>query len=87
MVFRQYSSIVWLPVVTIHVALFQNLLSLSGRYKVQIFDKNVNDYVPTIQGLGMHVEIKDPDTKVVVSRVSERKAYWFVCCVITMHNI
>ncbi|XP_045190802.1 transmembrane emp24 domain-containing protein 4-like isoform X1 [Mercenaria mercenaria] len=39
-----------------------------GRYKVQIFDKNVNDYVPTVQGLGMHVEIKDTDSKIVLSR-------------------
>lgn len=42
----------------------------SGRYKVHIFDKNANDYVPTVQGLGMHVEIKDHDDKTVLSRVS-----------------
>ncbi|KAL4232052.1 Transmembrane emp24 domain-containing protein 4 [Mactra antiquata] len=39
-----------------------------GKYKVEIFDKNVNDYVPTIQGLGMHVEIKDTDSKAILSR-------------------
>ncbi|XP_052226780.1 transmembrane emp24 domain-containing protein 4-like isoform X1 [Dreissena polymorpha] len=39
-----------------------------GRYKVLIFDPQVNEYVPTTAGLGMHVEIKDHDSKVVLSR-------------------
>ncbi|KAL3864059.1 hypothetical protein ACJMK2_005768 [Sinanodonta woodiana] len=39
-----------------------------GRYKVLIFDKNSNDYVPTVHGLGMHVEIKDPEDKMILSR-------------------
>ena len=34
-----------------------------------MFDKNINDYVPTVQGLGMHVEIKDADDKILLSRV------------------
>ena len=42
----------------------------SGRYKVEIFDKNINDFVPTVYGLGMHVEIHDPDDKMLLSRVS-----------------
>lgn len=41
----------------------------SGNYKVEIFDKNINDFVPTVYGLGMHVEIRDPDDKIILSRV------------------
>ena len=41
----------------------------SGRYKVEIFDRNINDFVPTVYGLGMHVEIRDPEDKLVLSRV------------------
>ncbi|KAI0211856.1 Transmembrane emp24 domain-containing protein eca [Lamellibrachia satsuma] len=39
-----------------------------GHYKVEIFDKAQNQYLPTVAGLGMHVEVKDPDEKVVLSR-------------------
>ncbi|XP_060072861.1 transmembrane emp24 domain-containing protein eca-like [Ylistrum balloti] len=39
-----------------------------GHYKVEILDNNINDYVPTVYGLGMHVEIRDPEDKVVMSR-------------------
>ena len=33
-----------------------------------MYDKNRNEYVPTIAGLGMHVEVRDPEIKVVMSR-------------------
>ncbi|KAK7479357.1 hypothetical protein BaRGS_00029435 [Batillaria attramentaria] len=39
-----------------------------GNYKVEIFDSNINDFVPTVYGLGMHVDIRDPDDKVILSR-------------------
>jgi len=39
-----------------------------GKYKVEILDKRQNQYVPTATGLGMHVEIRDPDDKVILSR-------------------
>ncbi|CAC5379970.1 TMED4_9_11 [Mytilus coruscus] len=39
-----------------------------GHYKVEVFDKNTNNYVPSVPGWGMHVEIQDPDDKVVLSR-------------------
>jgi len=41
----------------------------AGHYKVEIFDKAQNQYLPTVAGLGMHVEVKDPDEKIVLSRV------------------
>ena len=40
-----------------------------GKYKVQIFDKDANDYLPTPHGIGMHVEVKDPEQKVILSKV------------------
>lgn len=40
-----------------------------GKYKVQIFNKDTNDYVPTPHGIGMHVEVKDPETKVLMSKL------------------
>jgi p24 family protein alpha len=40
-----------------------------GKYKVQLFDKNSNDYLPATQGMGMHVEVKDPEQKVILSKV------------------
>ena len=41
-----------------------------GKYKVQIFDKDSNNYLQTSPGIGMHVEIKDPEQKVVLSKVT-----------------
>ena len=41
----------------------------SGIYKVEVFDKIQNKFVPTTSGLGMHVEVRDPDDQVVMSRV------------------
>jgi p24 family protein alpha len=40
-----------------------------GKYKVQIFDRNTNDYMPTTQGIGMHVEVRDPEQKVILSKL------------------
>ena len=40
-----------------------------GKYKVQVFDKDANDYLPTPHGIGMHVEVRDPEQKVVLSKV------------------
>ena len=34
-----------------------------------MFDRAQNQYIPTIAGLGMHVEVKDPEEKIVMSRV------------------
>lgn len=39
-----------------------------GKYKVELFDKDSNDYMPTSNGIGMHVEVKDPEQKVVMSK-------------------
>lgn len=42
----------------------------AGKYKVQAFDHNVKDYMPVAPGIGMLVEVKDPEGKIVLSRVS-----------------
>ncbi|CAH1782701.1 unnamed protein product [Owenia fusiformis] len=39
-----------------------------GNYKVEMYDKSRNEYVPTVSGLGMHVEVKDSDMKIIMSR-------------------
>ncbi|XP_041368114.1 transmembrane emp24 domain-containing protein eca-like isoform X1 [Gigantopelta aegis] len=39
-----------------------------GNYKVQAYDTKVKDYLPVAPGIGMLVEIKDPDDKIVLSR-------------------
>jgi len=37
---------------------------LSGRYRTQLWDKQAGSFLPSTPGLGMHVEIKDPETNV-----------------------
>ncbi len=39
-----------------------------GKYKTQLFDENINDFLPSSPGIGMHVEVKDPNDKVIMSR-------------------
>ena len=53
--------------VIIVIALF------TGNYKVEVFDNRKSQYVPTNSGLGMFVEVKDPDEKIIMSRVSGRR--------------
>lgn len=48
-----------------------------GKYKVQVFDKDANDYLPTPHGIGMHVEVRDPEQKVVLSKVIFIKKYFY----------
>uniref|UniRef100_A0A8C1I985 Transmembrane p24 trafficking protein 9 n=1 Tax=Cyprinus carpio TaxID=7962 RepID=A0A8C1I985_CYPCA len=39
-----------------------------GNYRTQLYDKQREEYLPATQGLGMFVEVKDPDEKVILSR-------------------
>jgi len=41
-----------------------------GKYKVEMFDSGKNRFVPTQYGLGMHVDIRDPDDRIILSRVT-----------------
>lgn len=36
----------------------------AGNYRTQLYDKQREEYLPATQGLGMFVEVKDPDEKV-----------------------
>ena len=44
-----------------------------GNYKVQLYDPRTNGFSPSTQGIGMHVEIRDPDDKIILSKVSDKK--------------
>ena len=46
------------------------MLNISAKYKVQAYDHNVKDYLPVAPGIGMFVDVRDADDKVVISRVS-----------------
>ncbi|XP_063348990.1 transmembrane emp24 domain-containing protein 9-like isoform X2 [Pelmatolapia mariae] len=39
-----------------------------GNYRTQLYDKQREEYLPATQGLGMFVEVKDPDDKVILSQ-------------------
>ncbi|XP_068030704.1 transmembrane emp24 domain-containing protein 4 isoform X1 [Anomalospiza imberbis] len=39
-----------------------------GNYRTQLWDKQSEAFLPSTPGLGMHVEVKDPEGKVVLSR-------------------
>ncbi|XP_061091428.1 transmembrane emp24 domain-containing protein 9-like [Conger conger] len=39
-----------------------------GNYRTQLYDKQKEEYLPATQGLGMFVEVKGPDEKVILSR-------------------
>ncbi|XP_023238180.1 transmembrane emp24 domain-containing protein eca-like [Centruroides vittatus] len=40
-----------------------------GNYKCQLYDPKTGGYMPSSPGIGMHVEVKDPDDKVIMSKV------------------
>jgi len=40
-----------------------------GQYKVELYDEKTNTYLPSTPGIGMHVEVKDPDDKTVLSKL------------------
>lgn len=40
----------------------------TGKYKTQLYDENVRDFLPSSPGIGMHVEVKDPNMKIILSK-------------------
>lgn len=36
---------------------------------MEIYDREQNKFVPSVAGLGMHVEVRDPEEKTLMSRV------------------
>lgn len=41
---------------------------VSGKYKALIYDKKSDKFVGSSPGMGMHVEVRDPDGKVILSK-------------------
>jgi hypothetical protein len=40
-----------------------------GKYKVELYDEKTNTYLPSTPGIGMQVEVKDPDDKIILSKL------------------
>jgi len=41
---------------------------VTGKYRAQLWDKEKSEFMDSVAGMGMHVEVNDPDKKVVLSR-------------------
>jgi len=41
---------------------------VTGKYKAALLDKKTKEYVESSPGMGMHVEVKDPEFKVILSK-------------------
>lgn len=39
-------------------------MCVTGKYRTQLWEEQTSSFLPATPGLGMHVEIKDPETKV-----------------------
>ena len=42
---------------------------IAGNYKVQLYDPRTNGFAASSPEIGMHVEIRDPDDKIILSKV------------------
>merc|ERR1712038_1188168 len=42
---------------------------VQGNYKLQLYDPRTNGFAPSSPEIGMHVEIRDPDDKIIMSKV------------------
>ncbi|XP_063813197.1 transmembrane emp24 domain-containing protein 11-like [Pseudophryne corroboree] len=42
---------------------------VTGRYKIQLWDMNQHDYLPSAPGLGMFVTVRDPSKEVLISKL------------------
>ena len=51
---------------------------LTASYKAELWDKNTKQYLASPPGMGMHVEVKDPNNKVLLSKTygAEGKFYF-----------
>ena len=43
-----------------------------GHYRCQLHDPNTGGFMPSSPGIGMHVEVRDPEEKIILSKVSVR---------------
>lgn len=56
-------------VITKLIINFRFLQLVIVNYKVELYDPRSGGFMPSSPGIGMHVEVKDPDDKMVLSRV------------------
>ena len=49
---------------------------VTGNYKVQLYDPRTNGFAPSSPGIGMHVEVRDPDDKIILSKVYSTEGKW-----------
>jgi len=49
---------------------------VTGNYKVQLYDPRTNGFAPSSPGIGMHVEVRDPDDKIILSKVYSSEGKW-----------
>ena len=49
---------------------------ITGNYKVQLYDPRTNGFAPQSQGIGMHVEVRDPEDKIILSKVYSSEGKW-----------
>ncbi len=68
-----------------------SLLKVTANYKTQLYDPRTNGFAPSSPEIGMHVEIRDPDDKIIMSKVilyffADFMVYWksFAGCFIYM---
>ena len=43
-------------------------IMVTGKYKAQFYDKQTKNYVDSPPGMGMHVNIKDPENKLILDK-------------------
>ena len=51
-----------------HLMIWKYFSFSTGKYKTQLYDENIGDFLPSSPGIGMHVEVKDPNMKVILSK-------------------
>merc|ERR1719412_1323665 len=49
---------------------------VTGNYKVQLYDPRTNGFAPSSPEIGMHVEVRDPDDKIILSKVYSSEGKW-----------
>merc|ERR1711971_621084 len=49
---------------------------VTGNYKVQLYDPRTNGFAPSSPNIGMHVEVRDPEDKIILSKVYSSEGKW-----------
>ena len=51
-------------------------LFILGNYRLQLYDPRTNGFAPSSPEIGMHVEIRDPEDKIILSKVYSSEGRW-----------